>query len=56
MRGEWCLMALCYNFTRVLTPDHSPGLHRFVAYLAKCKPGVARSVRGIRTKAKLASP
>lgn len=31
VRGEWCLMALCYNFTRVL---NILGFERFVAYLA----------------------
>lgn len=32
VRGEWGLMALCYNFTRVL---NILGLDRFTAYLAK---------------------
>ena len=32
VRGEWGLMALCYNFTRVL---NILGLDRFMAYLAK---------------------
>jgi len=32
VRGEWSLMALCYNFTRVLS---IVGLARFIAYLAK---------------------
>jgi transposase len=32
VRGEWSLMALCYNFTRVL---NIIGLARFIAYLAK---------------------
>jgi hypothetical protein len=32
VRGEWGLMALCYNFTRVLT---ILGLDRFMAYLAR---------------------
>ena len=31
VRGEWSLMALCYNFTRVLS---IVGLDRFVVYLA----------------------
>ena len=35
VRGEWSLMALCYNFTRVLS---IVGLARFVAYLAKYQP------------------
>jgi transposase len=33
VRGEWSLMALCYNFTRVL---NIVGIDRFLAYLAKC--------------------
>jgi hypothetical protein len=32
VRGEWSLMALCYNFTRVL---NIIGMARFIAYLAK---------------------
>jgi transposase len=32
VRGEWSLMALCYNFTRVL---NIIGIARFIAYLAK---------------------
>jgi len=32
VRGEWSLMALCYNFTRVL---NILGFDRFVAYLAE---------------------
>lgn len=32
VRGEWSLMALCYNFTRVL---NILGFERFVAYMAK---------------------
>ena len=52
VRGEWSLMALCYNFTRVPTPDHSPGLHRFMAYLAKCKPDWTNSL----LNAAIASP
>ena len=32
VRGEWSLMALCYNFTRVL---NILGLERFMAYLAE---------------------
>ena len=32
VRGEWGLMALCYNFTRVL---NILGLDRFMAYLTK---------------------
>ena len=32
VRGEWSLMALCYNFTRVL---NIIGIDRFMAYLAR---------------------
>ena len=32
VRGEWSLMALCYNFTRVL---NILGFDAFIAYLAK---------------------
>ena len=32
VRGEWSLMALCYNFTRVL---NILGFDRFMAYLAQ---------------------
>jgi transposase len=35
VRGEWGLMALCYNFTRVLSII---GFDRFIAYLAKYNP------------------
>lgn len=35
VRGEWGLMALCYNFTRVLS---IVGLDRFIAYLAEYNP------------------
>ena len=35
VRGEWSLMALCYNFSRVLT---ILGLGKFTAYLAKRQP------------------
>jgi len=38
VRGEWSLMALCYNFTRVL---NILGFDRFLAYLAK-KANAAR--------------
>src|SRR5262245_56060854 len=32
VRGEWSLMALCYNFSRVLSII---GLDRFIAFLAE---------------------
>jgi hypothetical protein len=35
VRGEWSLMALCYNFARVLS---ILGMDRFLAYLAKNCP------------------
>ncbi|MCA1459025.1 IS1182 family transposase [Bradyrhizobium sp. BRP22] len=34
VRGEWGLMALCYNFSRVLS---ILGFDSFMAYLAKCR-------------------
>jgi hypothetical protein len=40
VRGEWSLMALCYNFTRVLTIT---GLDRLIAYLAKRRAETALS-------------
>jgi hypothetical protein len=49
VRGEWSLMALCYNFTRVL---NILGFKRFAAYLAEkapmaCKSGLASALRAI---------
>jgi transposase len=38
VRGEWSLMALCYNFTRVL---RIIGTDRFIAYMAKRAPNWA---------------
>jgi len=38
VRGEWSLMALCYNLTRVL---NILGLDKLIAYLAKRKPNSA---------------
>ncbi|SDH57434.1 Transposase DDE domain-containing protein, partial [Bradyrhizobium sp. Rc2d] len=35
VRGEWSLMALCYNFSRVLS---ILGIDSFMAYLANCHP------------------
>ena len=43
VRGEWSLMALCYNFTRVLTIT---GLDGFIAYLAKRQAETALSPFG----------
>jgi len=50
VRGEWSLMALCYNFTRVL---NILGFDRFVAYMAEkgCLAGegsLASALRSIR--------
>jgi len=50
VRGEWSLMALCYNFTRVL---NILGLGRFVAYMAakilRCpKNALAAALHGIQ--------
>jgi transposase len=49
VRGEWSLMALCYNFTRVL---NILGFDRFIAHIAEkareaCKTGVASALRSI---------
>jgi transposase len=49
VRGEWSLMALCYNFTRVL---NILGFDHFVAYMAEkacvaCKCGLAPALRAI---------
>ena len=41
VRGKWSLMALCYNFTRVL---NILGFERFVAYMA------AEGARTLRTR------
>ena len=38
VRGEWSLMALCYNFSRVLS---ILGLDAFMAYLASRHPHLA---------------
>jgi hypothetical protein len=38
VRGEWSLMALCYNFTRVLS---ILGFDKFVAYLTKRRQDAA---------------
>ena len=42
VRGEWSLMALCYNFGRVLS---ILGLDRFLAYLAKNCPNRVNLLR-----------
>ena len=49
VRGEWSLMALCYNFTRVL---NILGFDRFVAYMAEKarlagQSGLASALRAI---------
>jgi transposase len=49
VRGEWCLMALCYNFTRML---NILGFDRFVAYMAEKarvagESGLASALRSI---------
>jgi len=49
VRGEWSLMALCYNFTRVL---NILGFDRFVAYMAEKalvarESGLASALRAI---------
>jgi Transposase and inactivated derivatives len=42
VRGEWSLMALCYNFTRVL---NILGFERFVACMAKVFRSLARALK-----------
>jgi transposase len=49
VRGEWSLMALCYNFTRAL---NILGFDRFVAYMVEkasvaCESGLASALRAI---------
>jgi transposase len=46
VRGEWSLMALCYNFTRVL---NILGLDRFMAYLAERRQNFAILLLNITT-------
>ena len=46
VRGEWSLMALCYNFTRVL---NIVGLDRLIAYLAE-GAGKSPFLRGGRSR------
>ncbi len=41
VRGEWSLMALCYNFTRVL---NILGFERFVACMAKAFRSLSRTL------------
>jgi transposase len=41
VRGEWSLMALCYNFTRVL---NILGFERFAAHMAKLFRSLARAL------------
>ena len=42
VRGEWSLMALCYNFTRVL---NILGFERFAACMAKLFRSLSRALR-----------
>jgi transposase len=46
VRGEWSLMALCYNLARVLS---IVGLHRLVAHLAKRSEKAARRLQTAAT-------
>jgi transposase len=48
VRGEWSLMALCYNFTRVL---NIVGLDRFLAYLATKANAARRGYLAVRALA-----
>ena len=58
VRGEWSLMTLCYNFTRVL---NILGFDRFIAYMAEkasvaCKSGLASPLRSIRHVSQSCAP
>jgi transposase len=44
VRGEWSLMALCYNFTRVL---NTLGFERFMASIAKVLPCFPRALAAL---------
>jgi transposase len=46
VRGEWSLMALCYNFTRVL---NIVGLERFMALIAEALPSLPRALQALQT-------
>lgn len=46
VRGEWSLMALCYNFTRVLNILGLDGFTDYLARLPRCVPSLLEYVRG----------
>ncbi len=52
VRGEWSLMALCYNFTRVL---NIIGLDRLRAHLAACRSGAQSSSPWARLRRSIAA-
>jgi transposase len=53
VRGEWSLMALCYNFTRVL---NIVGLERFMALIAEALPSLPRALQALQTALRAFSP
>ena len=50
VRGEWSLMALCYNFTRVL---NILGFERFMACIAKVFRSLARALKAASSRVQL---
>ena len=50
VRGEWSLMALCYNFTRVL---NILGFERFVAFMAKALRALSRALKAASSRIQL---
>jgi transposase len=47
VRGEWSLMALCYNFTRVL---NILGFERFVAFMAEALRALSRALKAASSR------
>ncbi len=47
VRGEWSLMALCYNFTRVL---NILGFERFMASIAKALARLQRALKAVSSR------
>lgn len=47
VRGEWSLMALCYNFTRVL---NILGFERFVTFMAKALRALSRALNAASSR------
>jgi hypothetical protein len=50
VRGEWSLMALCYNFTRVL---NILGFEGFVAAVAKALQALSRALKAVSNRIQL---